>query len=75
MVDLKSWNLIGCDHFGLYLRNKIFIKYRICAATQQLIQNFIKEQIQTIFGPFPQFFGQKVFPKNLALTCTTRKGF
>ena len=28
--------LIG-EHFGLYLRNKIFPKYRICAGTQQVI--------------------------------------
>ena len=46
MVDLKkSSNLIGWEHFGLYLKNKIFPKNRICAGTQQIISIFITEQI------------------------------
>ena len=32
-------------HFGLYLRNQIFSKYKIWAATQQITQIFITEQI------------------------------
>ena len=39
-------NLIGWEDFGLYLRNKIFPKYRICSGTQQMIKIFIIEQIQ-----------------------------
>ena len=37
IVDLKILNLIGSEHFGLYLRKKIFPKYGICAGTQQII--------------------------------------
>ena len=28
-----------------------------------------------IFGPFPLFWGKKVFPENLALSRTTSQGF
>ena len=30
----KTCNLIGCEHFGQYLRNQNFPKYGICAGTQ-----------------------------------------
>ena len=33
----KFCNLIGWEHFSLYLKNKIFSKYGICAGTQQII--------------------------------------
>ena len=33
----KSCNLIGWEHFGLYLTNKHFPKYGICAGTRQII--------------------------------------
>ena len=36
----KSSNLIGCEHFGLYLKNKTFPKHRICAGTQKNNINF-----------------------------------
>ena len=37
IVDLKSCNMISWEYFGLYLRNKISTKYKICAGTQQII--------------------------------------
>ena len=42
----KSWNLIGWEYFGLYFWRKIFLKYRICSGTQQIMKIFIIEQIQ-----------------------------
>ena len=55
----KSYNLIGWEHFGPYLINKNFPKYRICAGTWQ-IRN-------PAFGPFcvhfPNFLVQKKFFK------------
>ena len=76
-VKEKSCNLTIIS-FGLYLRHKIFPKYRTCTGTQQIISIFIIEQIKwkfitnfffkfkksyswPIFGPFPQFWGQKKF--------------
>ena len=82
IVQQKSWNLIGWDHFGLYLRSKIFTKYRIFIWTQQLIKIFIRDQIKKlwklmtnfslnskipIFGPFLKFLGQNNFQKNRAV--------
>ena len=61
------------EHSGLYLRNKIFPKYRICAGTQQIIKIFIIEQIQTNFffklknSYFLPISPIKVFPKNRAV--------
>ena len=65
---------------GLHLRNKIFPKHRFCAGTQQIINTFIIEQIQwksmtefffkfkkPIFGPFPQYLGQKKFFKKVGV--------
>ena len=40
----KSCNLIGCQHFGPYLRNNKFPKQCICAGTQQIKPVFIIEQ-------------------------------
>ena len=40
-IMLSDW-----EHFGLYIRNKIFSKYRICAGTQQIVNIFITEQIK-----------------------------
>ena len=67
----KPWNLIGWEHFGLNLRNKIFPKYRICAGTKQIINIFLIEQIQwklwplfsknLFFAHFPNFWSKKVF--------------
>ena len=72
------------EHSGLYLRNKIFPKYRICAGTQQIKNIFIIEQIQwklmtkfffkfkkPIFDPFPQFLERNKFFKKNGLSCTT----
>ena len=42
----KLCNMTGWEHFGLYLRKKIFAIYRICPRTQQIIKRFIIEQIQ-----------------------------
>ena len=39
-------NLIGWENFCLYLRNKNFPKYGICAGTEQIILTFIIEQTQ-----------------------------
>ena len=36
MVDKKSYNLIGWEHFGPYLRSQNFPKYGICAGIQQI---------------------------------------
>ena len=46
IINLKIRNLIGWEYFGLYLRNKIFPKYRIYPRTQQIIILFTIEQIQ-----------------------------
>ena len=78
----KSCNLISWEHFGLYLLNKIFPKYRICAETQQIKfssqnkfsvindQNFFKLKkhfFGTIFGSFLQFLRQNKFFWNIQL--------
>ena len=90
LISKKISNLIAWEHFGLYLRNKIFPRHRICAATQQIISIFIIEQIQwksitklfskfkkTYFWPIsPIFQAKKVFPRNLAVTHNLiRQGF
>ena len=31
----KSWNMIGQEHFGPYLRKQNFPKYEICSSIQQ----------------------------------------
>ena len=36
IVNLHILNLIGQDHFGLYLKNQIFAKYGICVRIQQI---------------------------------------
>ena len=46
IFDLKILQSDWLRDFGLYLRNKIFSKYRICTGTQQTIKNLIIEQIQ-----------------------------
>ena len=58
--------------FWSNLQKKIFPKYGICSGTQKIILTFIIEQIlwkllkkDPIFGPFPQFLGQKRFFKNI----------
>ena len=38
--------MIGWEHFGTYLRNWIFLKYGICAVTQQTKFNFCYKQSQ-----------------------------
>ena len=67
-----------------YISGTRFFPNRFCAGTQQIINIFIIEQIQwklmtkfffkfkkPIFGPFPQFLGQKKFFKKIGLSCTT----
>ena len=46
LVDLKSCNLIGQEHFDPYLRNQITPKYCICARIQQIIYTFTTDQNQ-----------------------------
>ena len=61
-----------------------FPKHRICAGTQQIINIFITEQIlgqlttkfffkfkKPIFGPSPQYWGEKMFFKKIGLSSTT----
>ena len=66
----KSYNLIGWEHFGPYLINKNFPKYRICAGTWQ-IRN-------PAFGPFcvhfPNFLVQKKFFKKSGSVIHNFKG-
>ena len=42
----KSCNLIGWEHFRPYLKNQNFLKYEICAGTQEIIWIYIIAQIQ-----------------------------
>ena len=73
----------------LYLRNKIFPKYKIYAWTQQIIKIFTIEQIQwklmtkffcTFKKPYfwpisPIFWAKKVFPKKSGCHSQRQKGF
>ena len=43
----KPYNLIGWVHFGLYLRNKIFPKYRICWGTQQILKIYWTSSVKS----------------------------
>ena len=46
--------MIGQEHFGSYLRKKIFLKYGISARIQQIIRTFFKDQIQEkVMTKFP----------------------
>ena len=62
----KSCNMIGWEHFDLYLGKNIFLKYRIWVWTQQIIKTFFTEQIQwklmtKCFFKFKNFLAH--FPK------------
>ena len=46
IINLKTYNLIGQEHFGPYLRNQIFPKYGISARIQQIIWTFFTDQIK-----------------------------
>ena len=65
--------MVGWEHFGLNIRNMVFPKHWICAGTQQIINIFIIEQIQTNFffklknSYFFPISPIKVFPKNRAV--------
>ena len=68
MVYLKkSSNLIGWEHFGLYLRNKIFPQHRICAGTQQIFLIilfslfFFKFKKPFFFPHCPKVWGKEDF--------------
>ena len=75
IVHLKTMqSVVGWEHFVLYLKNKIFPKYKICTGTQQIINIFILEQIQwklmtnflfklktTYFWSISPIFGTKEF--------------
>ena len=90
----KSCNLVAWEHFGLYLRNKNFPKYGICAGIYVFIitkthkklvpksfNKFKKPWFLSIFSslnwgmPQNKVWGKKIFPENLALSCTTTYGF
>ena len=66
IIDLKICNLIGWEHFRLYLRNKILHKYGICNETLEIKKKFTIEQIHWVLmttfflkAHFPNFWGKK----------------
>ena len=84
IINLKIRNLIGWEYFGLYLRNKIFPKYRIYPRTQQIIILFTIKQIQQklmikfffklkkpYFWHISQFLWPKKSFQKIRLSCTT----
>ena len=83
ILDLK---LLQCvpKHFCLYLRNKIFLKYRICAETFWKFSLQIQWKLMTknkkpyfwpIFGPFLQVWEQKKFFKKIRQTAGGKDGW
>ena len=82
--SFRNYEIWLAEGILAYISGTRFFPNRFCAGTQQIINIFIIEQIQwklmtkfffkfkkPIFGPFPQFLGQKKFFKKIGLSCTT----
>ena len=72
MIDLLSCNLIGWEHFGLYLRNNFHYRSTSVKINDQIFQQIQKTLFLALFGSiFPIFGGKIFFPENPVLSRTT----